>query len=34
MVRRDLKFCDEIRRSAKSAPANLAEGFSGGALDV
>ena len=26
-VWRDFKFCDDIRRSARSAPANIAEGF-------
>jgi four helix bundle protein len=26
-VARDLRFCDQIRRSARSAPANLAEGL-------
>jgi four helix bundle protein len=26
-VARDFNFCDQIRRSARSAPANLAEGF-------
>ncbi len=26
-VARDFKFCDQIRESARSAPANIAEGF-------
>jgi four helix bundle protein len=26
-VKRDFDFCDDIRRSARSAPANIAEGF-------
>jgi four helix bundle protein len=26
-VRRDFKFCDQIRESARSAPRNIAEGF-------
>ena len=26
-VRRDAKYCDDIRRSCRSAPANIAEGF-------
>jgi four helix bundle protein len=26
-VRRDTRFCDDIQRSARSAPANIAEGF-------
>jgi four helix bundle protein len=26
-VARDLKFCDQIRESVRSAPANIAEGF-------
>jgi four helix bundle protein len=26
-VRKDLKFCDQIRESARSAPRNIAEGF-------
>jgi four helix bundle protein len=26
-ARKDLDFCDDIRRSARSAPANLSEGF-------
>jgi four helix bundle protein len=26
-VARDFKFCDDIKRSARSAPANLSEGF-------
>src|SRR5438094_2662125 len=26
-ARKDLDFCDDVRRSARSAPANLSEGF-------
>ena len=26
-VTRDVKFCDQIRESARSAPRNIAEGF-------
>lgn len=26
-VRRDFSYCDDIRRSARSAPANISEGF-------
>ena len=27
LVKRDYKFCDQIRESARSAPSNIAEGF-------
>ena len=27
VAKRDFSFCDDIRRSARSAPANIAEGF-------